>query len=618
MDNFLKKINQLENEGKVNEAITLVKSELLKNPKNTPYQVELGNLYAINEDFEEASGYFRKAINVFRNNEDIKNALCFCLNQLGIKALDQHNFDQAILYFEELLSYENHNSEYLYNYGNALFRTNQFNQALSAYMKSLSFASNPDADLLNNLANTCRRLNKFEEAKKYYKKSLDIKFNNHTFVQLLHLKQKICDWDTYEDDLKKIKSILANKDYNFPPFPMLSIPDISLKEHLEIANQSNHLTPIKNINIKKFLSSDSRKKICYLSSDFRNHPLYSLLYDLLKSHNLLKFEIFLLYSGDNEESIEYQKFKSLTKNFIEIKNKSDHEIVSLLKNKSIDILIDLSGFTQNSRSHIIKYRPASIHINWLGYPGTLGFYQNKSLCDYIFADEFIIPPEQEQFYSEKIINLKPNYQPNNRLRQKENDCSLKKIDCNLPEDKFIFASFNQNIKLTKEIFFTWLEILKKCENSILWILENSDIAKENLLKEAQKENIDAKRIVFADYVQKQTHYQRIAFANVMLDTFPYGAHTTATDMLFNNIPIVTISGNTFASRVCASILHSIDCMDLVAKNKKEYKEIAIKLYEMKDFYKEVSNRVKKNKTILFEPETFVKNVEKIYLDLLAT
>ena len=618
MSNILKKINQLENDGKVNEAITLLHNELLKDPKNTPYQVELGNLYAINEDFEEASGCFRKAINVFKDNQDLKDALCFCLNKLGIKAFDQYNFEQATFYFEELFSYEDKNSEYLYNYGNALFHLNQFNKALIIYKKALSFTSYEDADLYNNLANTYRRLSNYKEAKKYYTKSLDIKFNNHTFIQLLHLKQKLCEWDTYEDDLKTLQKILANQDYNFPPFPMLSIPNINPREHLEIANQWNHTAPIKEINQKRQKSSNRRIKICYLSSDFKNHPLYSLFYDLLESHDLSKFEVFLLYSGDNDESIEYKKFKSLTKNFFEIKNKSDHEIIVILKNKGIDILVDLSGFTQNSRSQIIKYRPALIHINWLGYPGTLGFYQNRSLCDYIFADEFIIPPEQEKFYSEKIIKLKPNYQPNNRSKQTGTKTKLEKVNFHLPENKFIFASFNQNIKLTKEIFYTWLEILKKCKTSILWILENSDIAKDNLLKEAHKENIDPKRIVFADYVEKEIHYQRIAFADVMLDTFPYGAHTTASDMLFNNIPIVTIYKDTFPSRVCASILNSIQCNELIAKTIAEYIEIALQLYDRKEFYKELTDKIKKNKRILFEPENYVKNIENIYTNLLAT
>ena len=237
--------------------------------------------------------------------------------------------------------------------------------------------------------------------------------------------------------------------------------------------------------------------------------------------------------------------------------------------------------------------------------------------DYILADNIIIPKENFEFYSEKILHLPNCYQPNEKNKTILKNKKTKK-DFELDENKFVFCSFNSNYKITPEIFNIWMDILKQTPDSILWILVDNKTAEKNLLNNAKKNGINPDRIIFAEYLTESEHLNRIRFADVFLDTFPYGAHTTASEVVRMGVPIVTLKGKSFASRVAASILHQFELDGLVMKNKENYKNKAIELYNHPEELNRVKKRLADNieNSVLFDSKKFTSNLEKIYLDVI--
>ncbi len=609
-----------EREKEYDEAINLFKEAFEQDPKNFFLQIELGNVFALCNKFEEAAGCFRRANRRFPDNEDIKVGLGFCLSQIGNKYHAHRNFSMAQAAFEEATFFCPQDASHFYNLGNAYYAQSNFQMALESFEQSSSLVS--DSDTYHNIGNTLKKINDFTNAKINYKLALDLKETQiHTIVELIQLKQNTCDWDDISELIRKLKVHVANhKVSQISPFAALSMPDLNNKEHLAIANSwiNSHNLDLENSKKISTKGSDAKITIAYMSADFRMHPLYYLIIDILKLHNLEKFEIKLLYSGKNDNSAEMKEFKSLKADFIDISQLSDKMLCDKIIEEKVDILIDLSGFTMSSRSMIAAYKPAPISINWLGFPGTMGYFDKEPLYDFLLSDDYIIPENQETFYAEQIIKLPNCYQPNigNRPQPK----AMEKSHYGIDNTTFIFASFGQSVKISEDMFKVWLNLLKNKNNSILWLLESNAHAHENLKAYAREYGIDSDRIIFADKVEFQEHISRHTIIDLFLDTYPYNAHTSASDALWAGCPILTMSGDTFASRVAGSILKEIGCDDLITNDIKEYFNKALYLANNEKDLMELKKRIARGRTnsSLFKPKTFVKNLEDIYSSLLTT
>ena len=273
---------------------------------------------------------------------------------------------------------------------------------------------------------------------------------------------------------------------------------------------------------------------------------------IFELHDKNKFEIFI-YSFSNTQDNFTEELKNNVDKFTNILNLSDEEAVSLIRKDGIDIAVDLKGFTKNTRLSIFSLRVAPIQISYLGYPGTIG----ASCIDYIIADKIVIPEIYKKFYSEEVVYMPDCYQCNDSQRA-ESKKIFKKSDLGLSDDNFIFACFNANNKITSEEFDIWMNLLKKIDNSILWLYKSNDYSATNLKKESEKRGVESSRIIFAERVSNDLHLSRIRCADLFLDTFNYNAHTTASDALWANIPIITRQGKSFSARVCSSLLKSLN------------------------------------------------------------
>ena len=602
------------------DNLVLLKKALVKNPKNISTLIDIANLHATSNEFFDAAIYFRQLILIMNSNEDVKQGLCFCLIKIGNDYQANRSYMLAKEAFEEALTYYPNNSDYLFNYGNALFSLNQFDKSINAYKNSIkNNLIKPDSDTFNNLGNAYRRLGKNEDAIRCYKKALELNPESiHSKIELIHLMQYVCEWeniDTFFDDIKK--HINNDGKGKISPFTVLSMPNFTNKDHLRVAtnwSEQEKIDPFKKV------SGTIKNKIIigYLSADFRSHPLYYLIFDILKNHNKKMFSIKLFYSGPDESSVEHEAFKKLDCQFINLSKENDAQGAQLIRDEKVDILVDLSGFTQNSRSLIAAYKPARYHINWLGFAGTMGFHHERPLFDFILSDKYIIPNDKINDYAETVLYLPHCYQPN--IMNRPMLSSRFKKYYGFKDNTFIYACFSQPIKITKDQFSIWIKILKNSPSADLWLLDSNNLYKNNLWLYAQKNGVKKSRIKFAPKVSIDEHINRHQIIDLFLDTFPYNAHTSTSDAIWAGCPVLTLSGQTFASRVAGSILKEINCEELIANDVKKYYEKALMLNKNAKELERIKQKIVKgkNNSILFKPNIFTSNLEKIYRDLFTS
>ncbi len=391
----------------------------------------------------------------------------------------------------------------------------------------------------------------------------------------------------------------------------LSDEPILHKKFSEIYIQSRYpYRPILGPTPKRPQSQKIR--VGYFSADFHNHATGHLMAELFELHDKNQFELFGFSFGPIANDEMRQRLEKSFDHFIEVGNKSDIEIAQLSRDINIDIAVDLKGFTQDARTGIFAHRAAPIQVSYLGYPGTMG----ADYIDYVIADKTLISPELKSCYSEKIIYLPYSYQVNDRKRL-ISERQFTRRELGLPESSFVFCCFNNNYKILPATFGGWARILKAVEGSVLWLLQDNVWAVENLKKEAKKQGITPDRLIFAARMSLPDHLARHRQANLFLDTFPYNAHTTASDALWAGLPVLTLAGQSFASRVAASLLNAIGFLELVTTSQGDYEALAIELAMNPQKFKDIKLKLARNRLItpLFDTPLFTKNLEAAYIKM---
>jgi predicted O-linked N-acetylglucosamine transferase (SPINDLY family) len=352
-----------------------------------------------------------------------------------------------------------------------------------------------------------------------------------------------------------------------------------------------------------------RIRIAYVSADFHQHATSYLTAGMFECHDKSRFEITAISIGPDDNSEIRQRLKDSFDYFIDVTALSEDQIASRIRDSEIDIVVDLKGFTQDARTGVFAHRPAPIQVNYLGYPGTLG----AKYIDYIIADRNVIPEDQQKFYSEKIVYMPNSYQVNDTKRLTA-DVIFTRPELGLPPTGFVFCCFNNNYKITPHVFDCWMRVLKQVEGGVLWLLEANAKAAGNLRREAAARGVNAERLIFARKRPLSEHLARYRLADLFLDTLPCNAHTTASDALWAGLPVLTCSGETFASRVAASLLHAIHLPQLATTTLEDYESLAIELAKHPNKLKEIKQKLADNRltTPLFDTKLFTKHIEAAY------
>ena len=587
-------------------AIEAFKNSIKINPKFNEAYINIGvALKEINKN-QEAIEYWKTAIQLKKNNPR-------AYNNIGNVYFEMNKPEISIEYYNNAISCDNKFYNAYFNRGNAKQKMNLLTESIQDYNEAIRINNNY-AEAYVARGNSFRNLNKLSDTLKDYEKGYKINPNyQNLFGNIFFIKKNLCDWKNYKNEYLFLNNNIQKENKTINPFISLStfnsaeIQKKIAKEHFQkkLKNKTNLSRNIvfKNLDIK------DKIKIGYYSSDFKNHAMSQLLVGLFEMHNRDEFEVvgFSLIQNKSDE-IKERIIKSFDK-FIDVSTKSEKEIAKISRDLDIDIAVDLMGYTKSNRFEIFIENCAPIQINFLGYPGTLG----SDCIDYIIADKTLISKEDEKHYSEKIIYLPDTYQSNDSKRIISEKKFFRK-DFNLPDDKFIFCCFNKKYKIDPNIFEIWMNILKKVNNSVLWLLDDENESTTNLIYETKLRNVDPKRIIFSKKIPTHEHLARHSLADLFLDTFPYGAHTTASDALWSALPVITKKGNSFSSRVASSLLKAVSMDELITSNDQEYHDLAVRLATEKKQLNLIKDKLSKNiKTKpLFNTALFTSNIEKAY------
>jgi len=330
---------------------------------------------------------------------------------------------------------------------------------------------------------------------------------------------------------------------------------------------------------------------------------------LFSLHDQAHFEIFVYSFGPNDHS-EYRNYIATScEHFQDVTALSTEESAHQIFNDGIHILVDLKGYTIQSRTAILALRPAPIQVSYLGYPGTMG----AEFIDYIIGDAVVTPPEFADDFSEKIVTLPNSYQVND-YQQAISSTPMTRSQYGLPESGFVFCCFNTNYKIEPLIFDIWMRILASVPGSVLWLIPRFPVVKENLRREAEARGIHGERLIFAQHYPKAEHLARHQLADLFLDTLYYNAHTTASDALWAGVPVITCPGETFASRVAASLLTAVGLPELITASLEEYEQLVIRIAHSSSELRELKQKLAQNRTTypLFDTPLFAHNLEQAY------
>ena len=591
----------LTKQNKFEESLIYFNQAIKLNPNYYhTYNEKGGALYKLHK-LHAAIQSYDKALKINPNYSE-------AYNNLGNVYLDLLNYEQAFYNYSQALKYKPNYLDAYKNLGSLFVKMSMYKEALASYDKAINLK--PDSsEIYLMTAKIYNQLEQFDKSLASLIKAKEIDASLEDLYGLcINKKLNMCQWDQFDIEITQLLSKIKDHKKVTPPFSMLNFSDdpklqkivaeLYVKEELK---PSNPFLDYRN---------NTKLRIGYLSADFYNHAVMHLMMEVFENHNKNLFEIFAFSIGPGIKDSWTDRAMIAFDKFIDCSNKSNIEIANLIYKNNIDILIDLQGHTLNNRMQLLSLRPAPIQVNFLGYPGTSG----SPYLDYIIADKVLIQNNEFEYYSEKVAFLPVCYMPNMSERN-FSEKIYKRNDFNLPENALILCSFNNQYKISPDIFNIWMNILKSVESSVLWIWTNNDIANKNLCKEAEKRGVNSNRLIFASKMPIiEEHLKRIQLADLFLDTFPYNAHTTASDALRVGLPIVTLAGRSFASRVCSSLLTDLDMPELIAYSKEEYQNIILDLISNTKKLKLIKDKLIANVATkpLFNSKIYTTHLESLY------
>jgi protein O-GlcNAc transferase len=521
------------------------------------------------------------------------------------------HLEAAVGAFELAIERAPRNAECRYNLGNAEQDRGRYAEAIECYTQALAFQPN-HVKVLINRAGAARRLGLYKKALADYAAA---KRNDPTVPYLegyiVQTRAQCCDWSRPDDERTLLERIRRGERAS-DPFGLLSLCD-SESDHACCAKtwvaDKFPAPPLQPCHARK---NDPRIGIAYVSPDFRNHAVASVLARLIEIHDRQQFRVIGVAFGPKADDEMRRRLSRAFDTFFEISGVSDQAAARLLVAEGVDIAVDLAGHTEHARTGIFGLRPAPVQVSYLGYPGTMG----ASCIDYLFADRWVLPEANRPFYSENIAYLPDTYQVNGDWAPVLAP-TISRRDVGLPEKGFVFCCFNNTRKIRPHVFDVWMRLLKRAAHSVLWLVGDSPESVDNLRREAVQRGIAAERLIFAPRVGASEYLARFTLAGLFLDTLPYNGHATASDALRAGLPVLTCAGSTFAGRVAASLLQAVGLPELITATLPDYEALAIRLAEDPDHLARVRSTLAANLATrpLFDTDRFRRHIEAAYVEM---
>jgi predicted O-linked N-acetylglucosamine transferase (SPINDLY family) len=574
-------------------------------------------------DIEALSGR-ASALSALGRNQDalasIERALAMAperaetWNSRGATLAQMKRHDEALASYERAIALDPGHERARINRGLALMDSKRPDDALECYGADIA-AMPQSANLRNARADALQRTRCYEDAAREYEAVLGLDPGyRYARGNLAFCRLHCCDWRSLEDDRTAIAAGLQAGKRIINPFQNMALSG-SRRDHLECVRlivADKYPVPQRPL-WRGERYKHKRIRLAYLSADFNDHAVATLMAGVFEHHDKARFETIAISLADGAANERRHRLVRAFDRFIEVGDKDDFSAANLLRQLEIDIAVDLMGYTGECRPRILAFRPAPVQVNYLGFPGTMG----TSTIDYLIADATVIPEEHRSHYSETVVHLPDAYLPADDTREIAAR-TPSRAEAGLPESGFVFCSFNNSYKFSPETFDVWMRLLTAGEHSVLWLPKTNDAAVRNLRREAAARRVAPSRLVFAPFVASQAeHLARLRLADLFLDTLPYNAHSTASDALWAGVPVLTTPGETFAARVAASLLRAAGLPEMIADSLSAYEQLALRLANDPAALGEMKTKLARNRArnAAFDTARFTRNLEAAYLSM---
>jgi len=586
--------------GRLDQAEKLYREVLRADSGSFPALHMLGFLKAQQGRYDDAIILLHKAV---RKNPADPAALAHYAHAL----MAAQRFGEALTAYDRLLAFEPRHFEAHYNRGVVLSQQQRHKEALASL--DLALALQPNAAAVHfNRGVVLAELERHREALESYDRVLALDpgyapaLTNRAMVA-----SSLCDWDRAAQISAEQAVMLA------PPLTFLGLSD---DKQLQLACASATARKLAPKPVPPLWRGEryahDRIRLAYVSADFREHAVAFQLTPLIERHDRNRFQVIGISTGFSDESAIRVRLVRAFDRFHDFAALNSDDIARRLREMEIDIAIDLGGHTGLSRLQIFAHRPAPVQASWLGYPGTTG----AAFIDYLIGDAIVTPPQDQHFYSEKLVQLPDTYFPTDP--QRTIGATPSRMDEGLPEQGFVFCSFNNAWKIKRPVFDIWMRLLVEVPASVLWMKQPPSDTRISLENEAAARGIAPARLVFADDAPLEMHLARHRLADLFLDTLPYNAHATAADALWAGLPVLTCKGNAFAGRVAASLLGAAGLRELVTESLADYETLALSLARDPARLQGVRDKLARNLPTapLFDADRFRGNIEAAYVRML--
>jgi predicted O-linked N-acetylglucosamine transferase (SPINDLY family) len=596
----------------------------------------------------KALGRLAEAHDAFTKSLALNGSSADAWNNRGTVSSALGRFEDAIADFDKAIALAPRYAAAYGNKGKALAELQRREAALAAYLQATALG--PDlGEAFVGLGNVLRQLARHDEALLAYDRAISLNAGmaeawfgrgqtlmslkqyalasdaleraitlmpdiDYGYGQWLHVRMQCCRWDKFPQTVEWLLSAIEAGKRATLPFPTLAITSTLRQQRLaaEIYAADNCPAPPRSPagqEARRHAPSAEKIRIGYFSADFHNHATTYLAARLFELHDRSQFDILGFSYGPEADDEMRRRLQVGFDELVDVKDRSDRDIADLARTRRVDIAVDLKGYTERARTGIFAQRAAPIQVSYLGYPGTMG----SDYFDYIVADRTVVRPEDAVHYSEKIAWLPHSYQVNDDTRRIANR-TFSRAELGLPSDAFVLCCFNNSYKITPDVFEIWMRLLSKVDGGVLWLFEGNAAAVEALRAEASQRGVSAERLVFAPRMDAADHLARHGVADLFLDTFPYNAHTTASDALWAGLPLVTRIGDTFAGRVAASLLKAVGLPELIAETAGDYEKLALELATNREKLATFKQRLDQNRLQcpLFDTALFTRHIEMAY------
>lgn len=523
----------------------------------------------------------------------------------GLLAADGQRFEDALGDFQRVVTLLPGYPAPLTKLGDTLHALDRFQEALTAFTRAIA-ADKSYAKAYFGRGHTWRRFFREGQALADFDRAeaLDPSLAIEPGFRL-HLSEMACDWKDRAARIDSYVQRIRNGEIVNPGSTLTICDD----PELQLQAARNRAEPLVSEPLPRTTRPHDRLRIAYVSPDFTGHVLAWQTVELIEKHDRARFEVFGISLVDWPENPTQERLSKAFEHFIKAGAMDDRATAELIASLEIDIVVDLAGYTDLHKAKTFAYRPAPVAVNYLGYPGTLG----SENIDYIVADAVTIPPENEQYFTERVVRLPDCYFPCDTTLPIVETVTRK--EAGLPDNGFVFCVFNNAYKISPAVFDVWMRLLKAVDGSVLWLNLLSEDARANLRGEARQRGVPAERLIFIEREpERWRHFARLRFADLHLDCIPYNAHSTATDMLRAGVPVLTCQGRAFAGRVASSLLTCLGLPELIAHDLEEYERIALDLARSPERLAALRAKLKCNleTSPLFDMTRLARHIEAAY------